>query len=225
MNLKILIVEDEKSIRKFIQINIEREGYTTFEAETGEEALEILKSQKIDIIVLDLMLPGISGLEVCEQVRKTDPDIGIIMLTAKSQDVDKIIGLEYGADDYMTKPFNPKELILRIETLSRRMTFKDDENIIIKGPFKLDMNNESLTNDGIEVRLTPTEYSILEIFMSNPKKTFKRDDILNKVWGFDFIGDTKIVDVNIRRLRSKIEEDPANPQHIETVWGVGYRWN
>ena len=225
MNLRVLVVEDEKSIRKFIQINLEREGYITFEAETGEEALEILKNRTIDVIVLDLMLPGISGLDVCREIREIDGDIGIIMLTAKSQDMDKIIGLEYGADDYMTKPFNPKELILRIETLAKRMTFKEDGNIITKGNFKLDTNNESLTNNGVEVKLTPTEYSILEIFMSNPKKTFKRDDILNEVWGYDFIGDTKIVDVNIRRLRSKIEEDPANPQHIKTVWGVGYRWS
>lgn len=223
---KILIVEDEDSIRKFVRINLEREGYTVIEAETGERALEIAACQDIDLVVLDIMLPGIDGYQVCKELRNRYNTIGIIMLTAKSQDVDKIMGLEYGTDDYMVKPFNPIELVLRIKSLLRRIDGNMPKNheIITYGPFKIDKYSRQFFKNGKYIELTPTEYSIIKLFIENPGKAFTRDEILNLVWGYDFIGDTKIVDVNIRRLRAKIEDDSKNPYYIETVWGVGYRW-
>lgn len=226
MTTNILIVEDEDSIRKFIKINLDRAGYNVFEASTGEEGLRLAEVSKIDIVVLDLMLPGIDGFEVCRSLREKYPNLGIIMLTAKSQDVDKIMGLEYGTDDYMTKPFNPTELVLRIKSLERRLEVDEDAKDLILEypPFKIDIYSRLFFKDNIEVELTPTEFTIAKIFMENPGKAFKRDEILNLVWGLDFVGDSKIVDVNIRRLRSKIEEDSSQPFYIETVWGVGYRW-
>ncbi len=226
MTTNILIVEDEDSIRKFIKINLDRAGYNVFEASTGEEGLRLAEVSKIDIVVLDLMLPGIDGFEVCRSLREKYPNLGIIMLTAKSQDVDKIMGLEYGTDDYMTKPFNPTELVLRIKSLERRLEVDEDAKDLILEypPFKIDIYSRLFFKDNMEVELTPTEFAIAKIFMENPGKAFKRDEILNLVWGLDFVGDSKIVDVNIRRLRSKIEEDSSQPFYIETVWGVGYRW-
>ncbi len=222
---KILIVEDESSIRKFIKINLEREGFIVLEAETGEQALEIARKENIDVVVLDIMLPGIDGFEVCRILREEYDEIGIIMLTAKSQDVDKIIGLQSGTDDYMVKPFNPLELVLRIKSLLRRMDANNkDKDIIIDGPFKIDKYSRKFYKEDKEIDLTPTEYAIIKLFIENPGKAFDRNEILNLVWGYDFIGDTKIVDVNIRRLRSKIEDDSKKPYYIETVWGVGYRW-
>jgi two-component system alkaline phosphatase synthesis response regulator PhoP len=223
---KILIVEDEEPIRKFIKINLEREGFIAIEAETGEKALEIAESEDIDIVVLDIMLPGIDGFQVCKELRNKHDTIGIIMLTAKSQDVDKIMGLEYGTDDYMVKPFNPIELVLRIKSLLRRIdaNIPKNEEIITYGPFKIDKYSRQFFKGDRYIELTPTEYSIIKLFIENPGKAFTRDEILNIIWGYDFIGDTKIVDVNIRRLRSKIEDDSKNPYYIETVWGVGYRW-
>lgn len=227
MNRTILIVEDESSIRKFIRINLEREGFNVLEAGSGEEGIEIAKKEKMDMVVLDLMLPGMDGFEVCKILRERFPNLGIIMLTAKSQDVDKIMGLEYGTDDYMTKPFNPTELILRVKSLARRIETSDDikkSTIINSEPFKIDTYSRKFYKENSEIELTPTEYSIAKLFIENPGKAFKRDEILNLVWGYDFVGDSKIVDVNIRRLRSKIENDSSNPDFIETVWGVGYRW-
>lgn len=226
MTTNILIVEDEDSIRRFIKINLDRAGYNVFEASTGEEGLRLAEVSKIDIVVLDLMLPGIDGFEVCRSLREKYPNLGIIMLTAKSQDVDKIMGLEYGTDDYMTKPFNPTELVLRIKSLERRLEVDEDAKDLILEypPFKIDIYSRLFFKDNMEVELTPTEFAIAKIFMENPGKAFKRDEILNLVWGLDFVGDSKIVDVNIRRLRSKIEEDSSQPFYIETVWGVGYRW-
>jgi len=225
-NRKILIVEDEESIRKFIKINLEREGFTVIEAETGEKALEIAESEDIDVVVLDIMLPGIDGFQVCKELRNRFDRIGIIMLTAKSQDVDKIMGLEYGTDDYMVKPFNPIELVLRIKSLLRRIdaNYPKNEEIITYGPFKIDKYSRQFFKRDKHIELTPTEYSIIKLFIENPGKAFTRDEILNIIWGYDFVGDTKIVDVNIRRIRSKIEDDSKNPYYIETVWGVGYRW-
>lgn len=227
MTNNILLVEDEESIRKFVKINLERNGFNVFEAGTGEDGIDIARKEKIDIVVLDLMLPGIDGFEVCEILRKEMPSVGIIMLSAKSQDVDKIMGLEYGTDDYMTKPFNPIELVLRIKSLSRRMEGSAEEEkdeMIIFHPFKIDSYARKFYKENDEIELTPTEYSIARLFIENPGKAFKRDEILNLVWGYDFMGDSKIVDVNIRRLRAKIEEDSSEPYYIETVWGVGYRW-
>lgn len=226
MDKSILIVEDEDSIRKFVKINLDRAGFDVKEAATGEEGIEIARSQKIDIVVLDIMLPGIDGYEVCKILRSEFPNMGIIMLTAKSQDIDKIMGLEFGTDDYMTKPFNPMELVLRVKSLARRMETPEDEDetILVCRPFKIDVRSRKFYKDNTELELTPTEYSIAKLFMENPGKAFKRDEILNLVWGYDFVGDSKIVDVNIRRLRSKIEKDSSNPFYIETVWGIGYRW-
>lgn len=223
----VLIIEDEESIRKFVKINLERNGYRVLEAGSGEEGIEIARLEKVDIVLLDLMLPGVDGYYVCKVLREEFPSLGIIMLTAKSQDIDKIMGLEYGTDDYMTKPFNPTELILRVKSLSRRLDNFDtneDRTNILYGPFKVDTYSRKFYKDSLEIELTPTEYSIVKLFLDSPGKAFKRDEILNHVWGYDFVGDSKIVDVNIRRLRSKIEEDPSDPKFIETVWGVGYRW-
>lgn len=226
MEKTILIVEDEESIRKFIKINLEKTGFLVKESETGEKGIEIARNENIDIVVLDIMLPGMDGFETCKVLRDEFPDLGIIMLTAKSQDVDKIMGLEYGTDDYMTKPFNPMELVLRVKSLARRMekAEESDDVILAFGPFRINKYSREFFKDNLEMDLTPTEYQIIKLFMENPGRAFKRDEILNLVWGHDFVGDSKIVDVNIRRLRSKIENDPGNPQFIETVWGLGYRW-
>ena len=225
MRINIMVVEDEESIRKFIKINLDREGYAVYEASSGEEALEIVQNEQIDIAILDVMLPGIDGFEVLKELRIKYPKMGIIMLTAKSQDTDKIMGLEYGSDDYMTKPFNPAELILRIKSLIRRLDFdSDNKNILEFGPFKLDLSSREFYKNNVKIELTRTEFAIIDLFMSNPGKAFDRDQILDIIWGVDFSGDGKVVDVNIRRLRSKIEEDPSKPIYIETIWGIGYRW-
>ena len=228
MKTKILLVEDEDAIRKFIKINLEREGYEVYEAGTGEEGIEIADSKDIKIVVLDVMLPGIDGFKVCEILRKKYKDLGIIMLTAKAEDYDKIMGLQYGTDDYMTKPFNPTELTLRIKSLERRVITENEDNkknIIESGVFKMDTYSRKFFKDGKELDLTPTEFLIMKTFLENKGRAITREGLLNSVWGEEFIGDSKIVDVNIRRLRSKIEGDSADPKYIETVWGLGYRWN
>ncbi len=226
MGRLVLIVEDEESIRKFVKINLDRAGYSVLEASTGEEGLQIAAQESVDIVVLDVMLPGIDGFEVCRILREKYPYLGIIMLTAKSQDIDKIMGLEYGSDDYMTKPFNPTELVLRVKSLERRLEVngEDEKPSLDFHPFRIDVYSRQFYKGESEIILTPTEFSIAKLFIENPGKAFKRDEILNYVWGVDFVGDSKIVDVNIRRLRSKIEEDSSQPTYIETVWGVGYRW-
>ncbi|WP_071027688.1 response regulator transcription factor [Peptoniphilus raoultii] len=227
MATKILLVEDEEAIRKFVKINLEREGYNILEAGSGEEGIEIARKEHPKILVLDIMLPGIDGFEVLKTLRPEFPSLGIIMLSAKAEDYDKIMGFQYGSDDYLTKPFNPTELTLRIKSLERRLEEDDEEaseNMLIQGAFKLDYYSRKFYKDGVEIELTPTEFQIMKIFMENPKKAMNRDEILKIVWGTEFIGDSKIVDVNIRRLRAKIEENPAKPEYIETVWGLGYRW-
>lgn len=219
MNRKILLIEDEMSIRKFTKINLEREDFQVYEAETGEKGIEICDSVNIDIIILDIMLPGIDGYEVCRIIRKKYPKIGIIMLTAKMQDVDKIIGLEAGTDDYMIKPFNPKELILRIKSLIRRFNQEDDDvETVEDGPFKLDIYSRSFYKNNKEIELTPTELSLITTFMINPGKAFSRNELLDITWGEDYVGESKIVDVNIRRIRTKIEDNPSHPEYLETVW-------
>lgn len=226
MKTKVLLVEDEESIRKFVKINLEREGYIIFEAGSGEDGIEIARSERPDIVVLDIMLPGIDGFEVCRTLRGEFPSLGIIMLTAKAEDYDKIMGLQYGTDDYLTKPFNPTELTLRIKSIERRLEPEEvkESNLIVDPPFKIDSYSRKFYKDDVELELTPTEYQIIKIFMTSPGKAMTRDEILRLVWGDDFLGDSKIVDVNIRRLRSKIETNPAKPKYIETVWGTGYRW-
>ncbi|MCI5997265.1 MAG: response regulator transcription factor [Peptoniphilaceae bacterium] len=223
---RILLVEDEENIRMFTKINLEREGFEVLEAESGEKGVEIALKYNPDVVILDIMLPGIDGFEVCKILREKLPKIGIIMLTAKTQDVDRINGLESGTDDYLSKPFNPVELILRIKSLIRRLdTIQESSDLIILYPFKLDLYSKTFLKDGKEIELTPTELAMVTIFMSNPGKAFSRNELLDMTWGSDFEGDIKIVDVNIRRLRAKIEDNSSKPKFIETVWGTGYRWN
>lgn len=223
--IKILIVEDEESIRSFIRLNLEMAGYMVEEAGSGEDALMNIAWFKPDLIILDLMLPGMSGFDVCRKIRGDLPETLIIMLTAKGQDSDKIMGLDLGADDYMVKPFNPFELIARIRALIRRRqpSEKGNKNYSY-GDLYLDTIGNMLLKEGFEVELTPIEYALIKMFMENPGKTLKRDALLNSVWGEDYFGDTKTLDVHIRRLREKIEKNPSDPQYIKTVWGLGYRW-
>ncbi len=224
MEEKILLVEDEENIRKFTRINLEREGFSVIEAETGELGIELAEKENPLVVILDIMLPGIDGYEVCKILRERIPNIGIIMLTAKTQENDKIFGLERGADDYLSKPFNPKELVLRIKSLIRRLEKPTDPNILKHGPYTLDLYSKVFKLSGKSIELTPTELSMITLFMKNPGRAFTRNELLDLNWGEEFVGDTKIVDVNIRRLRSKIEENPGKPKYLETVWGTGYRW-
>lgn len=221
---KILIIEDEESIRGFLKINLKRNGYEVIEADNGELGVKLVLKEKPAIIILDVMLPGIDGFKVCKIIRNEDEKVGIIMLTAKSQDLDKIMGLEYGADDYIIKPFNPMELLLRIKALLIRISDYEEKKGIIQGKFKLDIYAKRIFKNNKEIDLTPKEYSIIKLFIENPNKAFSRDELMDLVWGEDYIGDPKIVDVNIRRLRSKIECSSLNEKFIETIWGFGYRW-
>lgn len=226
MSDKILLVEDEDNIRKFTKINLEREGYEVIEAGSGEEGIVLAEENKPEIAILDVMLPGINGYEVCSYLRQNMDAIGIIMLTAKTQDDDKITGFEQGADDYLSKPFNPKELILRIKSLKRRIKpeEKAQGNVIELEPFSLDLYSKIFKKNDKEIVLTPNELHLATLFLKNPGKAFTRGELLDLVWGEGYNGDNKIVDVNIRRLRSKVEENPSKPVYIETVWGTGYRW-
>ena len=225
--LSILLVEDEESIRGFLRINFQRENFQVIECESGEEGVRKALIEKPDIAILDVMLPGMNGFEVCQKLRESFPRMGIIMLTAKGEDMDKIMGLQFGADDYVLKPFNPLEITLRVKALIRRLEGINEENnsdCIEVDNFKLDLYSQSLYKENVEIDVTPKEFLLMKIFMQNPGKAFTRDELLNLVWGIDFFGDPKIVDVNIRRLRSKIEENSSKPKYIETVWGTGYRW-
>ena len=224
---KVLVLEDESSIRSFIVINLRRAGYEVIEAGTGEEALEMLQQHSdIRVALLDVMLPGIDGFEVCRRIRATNSRIGIIMLTARSQEMDKVTGLMTGADDYVTKPFSPAELTARVDALMRRSGGASEESSgeISQPPFLLNTRNRTLEKNGQRIKLTQVEYAIMKLFMQNPGRALSREDILTTVWGRDYDGELKIVDVNIRRLRIKIEDDTANPVYITTVWGFGYKW-
>ena len=222
---KILLIEDEASIRGFLKINLKRNNFDVIEADNGEDGLQLALTENPKIVILDVMLPRIDGFEVCKQLRERLKDIGIIMLTAKGQDMDKIIGLEYGADDYIVKPFNPMEVILRIKAILRRMVKDDDNELIEFGPFNIDLYSQKVSKNGDELDLTPKEYMLMKLFLENPYKAFTRDELLNILWGKNYFGDLKIIDVNIRRLRAKIEDNPSEPKYIETIWGTGYRWN
>ena len=225
---KVLVLEDESSIRSFIVINLTRAGYEIIEAESGEEALEKLKEHPdVKVALLDVMLPGIDGFEVCRRIRATNTRIGIIMLTARSQEMDKVTGLMTGADDYVTKPFSPAELTARVDALFRRAgggAVQEQAGEILQEPFLLNTRNRTLEKNGQRVKLTQVEYSIMKMFMENPGKALSREEILDMVWGRDYFGELKIVDVNIRRLRLKIEDNAQNPTYINTVWGYGYKW-
>ena len=221
---KILIVEDEESIRGFLKINLKRNGYEVIEVDNGEDGIKIAINEKPAIVILDVMLPGIDGFNVCKRIREEEKNIGIIMLTAKSQDIDKITGLEYGADDYIVKPFNPMELLLRIKAILRRIGDEEEKRTIEQGRFKIDTYAKKVFKSDKEIDLTPKEYSIIKLFLENPEKAFSRDELMDLIWGENYIADPKIVDVNIRRLRSKIESSSSKQGYIETIWGFGYRW-
>lgn len=227
MKHKILIVEDERSIRSLLKVSLLHRDYMIMEAATGEEGLTKARAEEPQVVILDVMLPGMDGFMVCEILRKEFHHIGIIMLTARGQDSDKICGLKFGADDYVIKPFNPTELALRVSALLRRM--EDGikpigSQAIERQPFVIDMMGHRIFKEGSVIEMTPKEYLLMKLFLENPGKAFTRDELMNVVWGWNYIGDTKIVDVNIRRLRTKIEDDSSSPKYIETVWGTGYRW-
>ena len=224
---KVLIMEDEVNIRAFVVINLKRAGYEAIEAATGTEALERLEEHPdIGVAILDIMVPEIDGFEVCRRIRATNKQIGIMMLTARTQEMDKVTGLMTGADDYVTKPFSPAELTARVDALYRRIGGNGGTatELLTQGPFVMNTRNHTLEKSGNRIRLTQVEYSIMRLFMMNPGRALSREDILSAVWGREYEGELKIVDVNIRRLRIKIEDDTSNPTFITTVWGFGYKW-
>ena len=222
----ILVLEDEANIRSFVVLNLNRAGYETIEAGTGEEALEQLRlNPDVRMALLDIMLPDMDGFEVCRRIRASNSKIGIIMLTARTQEMDKVTGFMTGADDYVTKPFSPAELTARVDALYRRTGGEMmDDGEIQQDPFVLNTRKRTLEKNGQRVKLTQVEYAIIKMFMENPGKALSREEILKFVWGENYLGELKIVDVNIRRLRVKIEDDPTNPIYITTIWGYGYKW-
>lgn len=230
---RILVCEDEASIRDFVVINLKRSGYEVVEAGSGEEALQKFEDYKgdVDIALLDIMLPGMDGFAVCKELRQKSSSMGIIILTARTQEMEKVGGLMMGADDYVTKPFSPSELMARVDALYRRvMALRSREEVsyleeIESGDFVLNLRSRTLLKQGQPIELTKVEFQIMEYFFTNPGKALSRTNILTRVWGEEYFGEEKIVDVNIRRLRMKIEEDPSSPQYILTVWGMGYKWN
>ena len=229
---RILVVEDEDAIREFVVINLQRAGYDVVEAGSGEMTLQKYEENhgEFDVAILDIMMPGIDGLTVCKELRKKSGNLGIIMLTAKTQEMDKVTGLMLGADDYVTKPFSPSELVARVDSLYRRVAIaemREENNFqeeLVSGNFVLNLRNRALKKKGRMIELTQVEFQIMEYFFSNPGVALDRTNILTHVWGEAYYGEEKIVDVNIRRLRMKIEDEPSNPKHIVTVWGLGYKW-
>ena len=231
---RVLVVEDEASIREMVALNLKMAGWEVVEAPSAERALELMHSgERCDAALLDIMLPGMDGLSLCETIRRGASDIGIIIVSAKGQESDKIRGLSIGADDYITKPFSVSELIARLEALTRRIHRgsgtaarpAEEPEQLVSGPFVLDEKSRILYKSGKPIDLTQVEFQIMELFFRNPGTALVREKILEGVWGKNYFGDVKIVDVNIRRLRMKIEDEPSSPQHILTVWGYGYRWN
>ncbi len=228
---KILVAEDEDAIREFVVINLRRAGYEIVEANTGSMAIKKFEEEgDIDIALLDITMPEKDGLSVCKELRAKSSILGIIMLTARTQEMDKISGLMMGADDYVTKPFSPSELVARVDSLYRRVALaqmRNDNNFkeeLKLGEFVLNLRNRALSKSGTLIELTQVEFQIMEYFFSNPGVALDRSKILAHVWGEAYYGEEKIVDVNIRRLRMKIEDEPSNPKHIVTVWGLGYKW-
>lgn len=230
---KVLIAEDEAAIREIIAITLRRAGYEVTEACDGQEALNIYgeKDGDFDVVLLDIMMPNVDGLEVCKRLRTASSTVGIIMLTAKTQEMDKVSGLLMGADDYITKPFSPSELMARVDSVYRRVAMNTQPkgqpskaDKITLEPFELNLRNRTLYKNEKLIELTQVEFQIIEYFFSNPGKALSRTDILNQVWGESYFGDEKVVDVNIRRLRMKVEDEPSIPKHLVTVWGMGYKW-
>ena len=229
---RVLVVEDESSIREMEVLNLRMAGWEVLEAPTAERALELLhQNPPCDAALLDIMLPGMDGLSLCETIRRDDADIGIIIVSAKGQEADKIRGLSIGADDYITKPFSVSELIARVEALARRVHRNAGESRdggpdqLVSGSFVLDEKSRMLYKAGRPIDLTQVEFQIMEFFMQNPNKALERSEILSNIWGENYTGDVKIVDFNIRRLRMKIEDEPSDPKYLLTVWGYGYKWN
>ena len=230
---KILVCEDEAAIRDFVVINLRRAGYEVVEADCVEMALQKYEEQggDFDVAILDIMMPGIDGLQVCKELRNKNSGIGIIMLSARTQEMDKVTGLMLGADDYITKPFSPSELTARVDALYRRVALAEQraennfKEELKSGIFTLNLRNRALMKNGKMIELTQVEFQIMEYFFSNPGTALDRTDILNHVWGEAYVGEEKIVDVNIRRLRMKVEDEPSNPKFIVTVWGLGYKWD
>ncbi len=230
---RVLVVEDEASIREMVALNLKMADWEVVEAPSAERALELMHhGEECDAALLDIMLPGMDGLSLCETIRRENNEIGIIIVSAKGQESDKIRGLSIGADDYITKPFSVSELVARLEALTRRIKRggvpakpAEEQEQLISGPFVLDEKSRMLYKNGTAIDLTQVEFQIMELFFRNPGTALVREKILEGVWGKNYFGDVKIVDVNIRRLRMKIEDEPSSPQHILTVWGYGYRWN
>jgi len=229
---RILVCEDEDAIRDFVIINLQRAGYTSVGVSSGEEAVAAFLENdgNFDVALLDVMLPGIDGFEVCRRLRQHSQKLGIIMLTAKTQEIDKVNGLMIGADDYVIKPFSPSELTARIDALCRRIGVsesggkKEDEQSLTSGPFRLDLKSRVLYKNDAIIEVTQVEFQIMEMFMRNAGAALKRSMILKSIWGEKYVGDEKIVDVNIRRIRMKIEREPSNPEYLHTIWGYGYKW-
>ena len=227
---KVLVCEDEESIRDFVVINLKRSGYDVVDVSCGEDALREFENEPggFDVALLDIMMPGIDGMQVCKKFREKSETMGIIMLSAKSQEMDKISSLMMGADDYITKPFSIMELIARVDAVCRRVSMvhskSESTSIITSGPFSLDLKSRTVFKNGTQIDLTQVEYQIMEYFFQNQNTALDRSSILNHIWGEHYYGDDKIVDVNIRRIRKKIEDEPSNPRHLLTIWGMGYKW-
>ena len=226
---RILICEDEDAIRDFVVINLQRSGYEVDAAGSGEEGLALFEKNgsEYDAVLLDIMMTGIDGFTVCKKIREISSTVGVIMLTAKTQEMDKVRGLMLGADDYVTKPFSPSELVARVDAVCRRVRMMNgtQNETVESGPFVLNRKSRQLTKNGAPVDLTQVEYQIIDLFFHNQRVALDRSQILNEIWGDSYDGDDKIVDVNIRRLRMKIEDEPSHPTYIQTVWGFGYKWN
>ncbi len=226
---KILVCEDEESIREFEIITLRRSGYEVVDASCGEDAIKFFEAAPNDfsVVLLDIMMPGIDGFTVCKRIREKNSKVGIIMLSAKTQEMDKVNGLMLGADDYVTKPFSPSELAARVDAICRRVAINSENvhnDVLTSGPFTLNLLSRTLTKNGTVIDLTQVEFQLMELFLSNEGKALERKFIIVRIWGENYNGDDKLVDVNIRRLRMKIEDEPSSPEHLQTVWGYGYKW-
>lgn len=221
----ILVVDDEELIQELLRFNLEKEGYQVLTAFDGAQALNVIEESRPDLVLLDIMLPGMNGLEVCNQLRLNPKfrDLPVIMLTAKGEEIDKVVGLEIGADDYLTKPFSPRELLARIRARLRRLKPVEEENVLLRGDLRIDLDRFRVSIRGEEVELTPKEFELLRVLSAHPGKVYSRDELLERVWSYEYAGDTRTVDVHVRHLRQKVEKDPSNPEYIETLRGIGYR--
>lgn len=228
---RLLVCEDEDSIREFVVINLQRVGYEVVDVNCGEDAIKVFEEQggKFDVALLDIMMPGIDGFQVCKKLREKTQELGIIMLSAKSQEMDKVSSLMMGADDYITKPFSISELIARVDAVCRRVDMahpkqEEETSSITSGPFTINLRSRTVYKNDKQIDLTQVEYQIMEYFFKNQNTALDRTSILNQIWGDSYFGEDKIVDVNIRRIRMKIEDEPSNPKYIQTIWGFGYKW-